>query len=571
MLTAPGLVSLLPYHYHLTHSPFHSIGLPTHQPILTLVHQAILIASKMRAAIIFMLLFGVALAQNKTENTIDRESSVFGYVAFPRVFDGVTIDNLETPVQFRGILYLSFAAWNAWCNYHPTAADIFGRTKFKRPAAEHTRENKNIAVLYSLYRVYQSSPHSFGGPQGLPVYRRLMKELGFDPNDRSMDMTTAVGIGNRAGRDTARLMRMDGWNSEGDITGTPDNYRMPFFDYTGYVPKNRPWSLRYPFRWQPLLENNGRGFFFRQESVTPFAGSAIAFSLSPEEVKRRRVRSPYKKGSVHMGNALPEDLMTLKKNAEEVLEVSSKLTEMEMIYAELFDNKAKAFRTEENPAGLGGIATAIRFNIVTPALDLNLDEEMIYGLGSNIATFDSMVAAWKEKRRVDAVRPTGQTMKFLFGDKKVKVWGGPGKKAVKIRPEDWTPFIRTMPHAEFPSGSSCACSAVVEHALLNTGNKNDFPFKFTVPKGSSKFYPGQLPSKDTEVVLEKLTDWADLCGKSRLYAGVHFKPAIQAGEDLCRGIGQSAQEMVEKLAAGRLDRTWMKWLPKDADKFWERE
>lgn len=525
----------------------------------------------MRTTAIFMLLLGVALAQNVTENTRDRESSVFGYVAFPRVFDGVLVDNLETPVQFRGILYLSFAAWNAWCNYHPTAVDMFGRDKFKRPAEEHTRDNKNVAVLYSLYRVYQASPHSFGGAQGLPLYRQMMREMGYDPNDQSMDLTTAVGIGNRAGRDTARLMRMDGWNGEGDISGTPKGYRQPFLDYTNYIPKNTPWRLRYPFRWQPLLENNGRGFFFRQESVTPYAGSAIAFSLTPEEVKRRKVPSPYKKGSVQAKNALPEDIKTLKRNAKEVLEVSRKLTEMQMIYAELFDNKAKAFRTKENPFGLGGIATAIRFSVLAPALDWNLDEEMIYGLGANIATFDSMVTAWKEKRRVDGVRPTGQTMEYLFGEKQFSVWGGPGRRPVKIRAGDWSPFIRTMPHAEFPSGSSCACTAVVEHALINTKNRDDFPFRFTVPKGSSKFYPGQLPSRDTDVEIKTLSEWAQLCGESRLYAGVHFKPSIQAGSDLCKGIAQSAQELTDKLVAGSLDAKWMKWLPEGADRFWETE
>lgn len=524
----------------------------------------------MRAIFLFLILFGIACAQNKTENTLDRESSVFSFVAFPRVFDGVLIDHLETPIQFRGILHLSIAAWNAWCNYHPTAADIFGRTRFKRPAKEHTRKNKNIAVLFALFRLYESSPHSFGGPSGIPLYRTVIEEMGFDPDDRSTDLTTPIGIGNRAGADTARLLKIDGWNSEGDLTATQENYLQPFQDYTNYTPKNNPWMLRFPLKWQPLLENNGRGFFFRQEHVTPYAGSAIAFSLTPDEVKKRTVKSPYERGSASVSKASRKDIKLLRKNAKAVFRASSKLTEKQRLFAELFDNKAKAFRTKENPAGVGSIATALRFFILGPGLDWSLDEEMIYGLGSNIASFDSMVTAWKEKRRVDAVRPTGQTMKFLFGDKKFKVWGGPGNGPVKIKAGEWEPYIRTMPHSDFPSGSSCACSTIVEYALLSAKGRDEFPYSFTIPKGSSKVHPGQVPENDVEIKFNRLSEWAQVCGESRLWAGVHFPPAIEAGHQLCAGIGRSAHQVVEKLVAGELDPKWMQWVG-DVEKFWEEE
>lgn len=97
-------------------------------------------------------------------------------------------------------------------------------------------------------------------------------------------MATPIGIGNRNGRDIARLMAVDGWNSEGDASGTPSSYKQPFADVTGYAPKNSPWKISFPFRWQPFLENNGQGFFFRQEHIAPQAGKAIAFGLTPEQV-----------------------------------------------------------------------------------------------------------------------------------------------------------------------------------------------------------------------------------------------------------------------------------------------
>lgn len=528
-------------------------------------------ALEMRLILLFSVLLGLVHGQIKTENTVDRESSVFGFVAFPRVFDGLTIDSLETPIQFRAILYLHLAAWNAWCNYHPTAADIFGRTRFKRPAAEHTRENKNTASLFAIFRVYEASPNNFGGRSGIPLYRALIKERGLDPDDNSTDLATPIGIGNRAGADTARLMFMDGWNSESDLTATQQNYKIPFEDYSNYRPRNSPWEIRFPFKWQPVMENNGRGSFFRQEFVTPYAGSAIAFTLSPNEVQRRKVRPPYARGSASLNEALYSDIKKLRRYARKLLRASEKLTEEQMVFAELFDNKAKAFRNKNNPFGVGSIATAIRFFVLGPALDWNLDQEMIYGMGANFAAFDSMVVAWKEKRRVDAIRPTGQTMKLLFGNGKVKVWGGPGLGTVQIKPEEWQPYIRTMPHSEFPSGSSCACAAVVEHALVNTKNRDYFPYNFTVPKGSSKLHPGRIPSRNVDIQISRLSDWSRLCSKSRLWAGVHFEPSIAAGEKLCKGIGRSSQRLMDQLVAGKLDGKWMKWLPAKSERFWDRE
>ncbi|KAI0562900.1 PAP2/haloperoxidase-like protein [Gracilaria domingensis] len=522
----------------------------------------------MRFISVLLLFATLALGQEKSANTLEREQFLLPR-AVSTVFDVILAEDLETPQQFRGALYIDIAAWNAWCNYHPTAVDIFGRSRFKRPACEHTIENKNIATVVAVFRIYEASPQSFGGDSRIPAFREFIEELGYDPDDRSTDMTTAIGIGNRAGFDTARLMVMDGWNSQGDLTSSQENYVQPFADYTGYVPKNNPWRIRFPFRWQPLLENNGRGFFFRQESVTPFAGSAIAFSQTKQEMKDRKVRLPFARPNAPIQKALKRDVRLLKSLAMDVLNTSAHLTEEQRIYAELFDNKIKAFKVGESQ--VLGISTALRFALLNPNLDHNIDEDMIYVLGSGIAAFDSMVAAWKEKRRLDAVRPTGQTMKFLFGDSKVKVWGGPGKGAVEIDAGEWQPYIRTMPHAEFPSGSACTCSTLVEHALINTNFTDSMPLELTIPKGSSRFYPGQVPENDFVVKIDRLSDWSKLCGQSRLWAGVHFRPSVEAGENLCRGIGKASQDLVDKLVAGESDAKWLSWLPENIERFWEED
>lgn len=519
----------------------------------------------------FFLLFSLLAVQAYavlSPNAEDRLSGISPRI-ISRVFDKILAEDLETPMQFRAIMYLDISVWGAWSSYHPTAVDIFGRSRFRRPVSERTTENRNTAVLFSMFRLYQASPQSFGGPSRIQEFRNIIAEMGHDPDNNTTDLSTSIGIGNRQGRDTARLMKIDGWNSQGDLTATAANYRIPFADYTSYTPKNTPWAIKYPFKWQPLLENNGLGFFFRQESVAPFAGSSIAFSQTKQQIRRRKVRLPYRRSHASVRNALNSDVRRLKELARNVLQTSAQLTEKQRVLAELFDNKIKGFSQVNTTVSSIGIA--LRFRILGPSLDWDMEKDMMYALSSGIATFDSMVVAWKEKRRLDAVRPTGQTMKFLFGNRKFKVWGGPGKKAVMIKAGEWQPYIRTMPHAEFPSGSSCTCSVLVEHALANTNKKDDFRYQFTVPKGSSRFYPGQVPENDMVITINRLSDWNKLCGQSRLWAGVHFEPSVKAGEKLCRGIGEASQDFVRKLVAGKLDAKWLTWLPRNVERFWEEK
>lgn len=525
---------------------------------------------------ICFLVFIIVLPENavahQTPNEINRLKAIYPYVIFPRVFDKITTDGLETPIQIRAYFYINLAAWNAWSNYHPTAVDIFGRSRFKRPASEHTTRNKNVAVMFAQYRLYLASPQSFGGTSEIAEFRTIIREQGHDPDDDSKDMTTPVGIGNRIGYDTAKLMAIDGWNSEGDLTSSAKFYRLPFQDYTGYQPLNSPWEIKYPFRWQPVLETDDKGFFFRQEHVVPQLGrQTMLFSMSKDELMKRRAPSPYSDTSVRIGHEKPGDLSKFKHNAEKVFERSAKLTEYQRVMAEMMDNKVKTFRSSYGGTGIVAISPAFRFIMLPEALDWNLDDDMVYGLSSNIVSIESMSVVWKEKLRNDLIRPTGQTMKMLFGNRKFKVWAGPGKsKPVTITAGDWQPYIRTMPHSEYPSATACLCYALVEQALLVSGNNNSIPYKVTIPKGTSRFYPGKIPSKDFVLDIKTLTEWRKLCGISRLWAGVHFEPSIKAGRDLCRGIGRRVESVTAGFLSGKPRLYWMEWLPKGTEKFWEK-
>jgi len=174
-----------------------------------------------------------------------------------------------------------------------------------------------------------------------------------------------------------------------------------------------------------------------------------------------------------------------------------------------------------------------------------------YDMALVTAMYDATMLVWREKVSFNAVRPP-TVVHELKGDKKVKTYGGPFVGAKKIKAFDWQPYIRTMPHAEYPSGSSCVCTAYAEVMQLLTGK--DSTGKFTVGKsfeaGSSKAEPGQVPSSSIDFVYNTWSEVQHVCGQSRLYGGMHFSKAVKAGEDLCTGVASLIVSRAELLKAG---------------------
>ena len=48
---------------------------------------------------------------------------------------------------------------------------------------------------------------------------------------------------------------------------------------------------------------------------------------------------------------------------------------------------------------------------------------------TNLAAFDIGIVVWNEKAKWDAVRPFS-AVRYIYGDRPVRAWGGPGKGTV---------------------------------------------------------------------------------------------------------------------------------------------
>ena len=426
----------------------------------------------------------------------------------------------DAPFILRNVVVIDNAWFDALAPYHPTAVGVYSRLG-RRPASEGaTNRNKNIALIYASYRIMNSLMPRFAAN-----WRAMVASVGLDPDNASEDITTAVGIGNVAGKRVGEARERDGMNQLGDEGGRKYN-RRPYEDYTGYRPANTPFSLTDPSRWQPLLTSPGTGTFSIQHYAMPQWGLAKPYSYT--DANRFHAPSP---DASNVNN-----LDAYKAQADEVMALQASLTDYQKMLAELFDDKL---------TGLGG---ATFFSFITRGM--SLDEFVQYDFLTHIAAFDGGIATWKEKSRYDAVRPTS-AIRHLYRNRRITGWAGPGRGIVDDLPaSEWRSYLNTGNHPEYPSGSSCFCAAYAQASRRYFGT-DTFGWSVPVPAGSSVIEPGVTPA--TNITLgpwNTFTEFENECSRSRVYGGVHFSAATVEGQALCRPIGDLAFEFLQKHILG---------------------
>ncbi|KAL7567114.1 hypothetical protein ACA910_009442 [Epithemia clementina (nom. ined.)] len=324
----------------------------------------------------------------------------------------------------------------------------------------------------------------------------------------------------------------DGFNQLGTDDGCQASCRA-YRDVTGYAPKNDPYKIeskQIEELWEPLLEDNGKGFFYHQEHVTPHIGRTAKFRYLQEAERTTRVA------------ANPNYSKKRTTEAQTVISRMSQLDDEKKIEIEIFDNKLIVANSIID-AFLGKLISSGFDDPIPefqkPGLFVSLERFVHFISGYLAAELDSLIIAWKEKVNYDLVRPTS-VIKKLGGS--ITTWAPGGVQT--FRAQDFEAYIRVMPHSEYVSGTSCLFQAVEDYVLnylTGIGLSSDFPVKFpSVDIGESVVEPGLVPSSC--VTLEYLTVQAmNTAGsQSRLNGGMHFPASVQGGKDLCLGIGSEA-------------------------------
>lgn len=436
----------------------------------------------------------------------------------PVIFTEVSTTGGDATLVLRVTTLVTNSWFDAIAPYHPTAVGVYSRLG-NRPAEEYENNaNMNTAMLYASYRVLNSLL-----PNQQATWKAMLSDVGLDPDNNSNDLTTPEGIGNAAGLAIVAARENDGMNQLGNANGRTFN-PMPYMDYTGYEPVNTAYELKNPSRWQPDIQRKGVGLYKIQQFVTP--QYALTEPYSYREPKRFRMRPPI--ASNHHNYDL------YKQQADEVLQASAELNDERKLMAELFDNKIEA----------------LGFSAVYAALSqgLSLQEFVQLDFLTNMAAFDAGIVVWQEKTRFDAVRPFS-AIHYLYGDQSVEAWGGPGKGTVELPANEWKSYLEEADHPEYPSASTCFCSAHAESARLFLGSDE---LNWSIPRaaGSSRVEPGITPAADMELRFPTWTDLETNCGQSRVWAGVHFQSAVDESTRVCHRFGKKAYRYMETLLEG---------------------
>jgi hypothetical protein len=433
--------------------------------------------------------------------------------------EGARDSKMAAPVVARALAIVHTCMYDAWAAYDDQAVGTQLLGALRRPPAERTSENKKRAMSYAAYLalsdVLAIDTNS--------VYTPLMRQLGYDPDDRSRDIETPTGIGNVSCSAVIEFRHHDKSNQLGDLT------QGAYADWTKYTPTNAPATVpprqiaNSPDHWQPLTYVDSTGNLVVQSFAAAQWCFVTPFALIKGEELRPTLTPPYKYGS-------PEYL----KQAEELIDISAHLSDRQKTIAEYWSDGPYS---SQPPGHWLAFAQFVSSRDHHTSDD---DVKMFFTLTN--AMLDASIAAWDAKRNYDSVRPV-TAIPLLFRDKKIRTWGGPGKGTVEMDGLQWMPYqLATSPTPPFPdyvSGHSSYSGAAARILALWTGSDR-FGKSVTLPIGSSKIEPGLTPSRPITLRWETFTDAANEAGMSRRYGGIHFASADLAGRRLGRLVADRA-------------------------------
>jgi len=452
---------------------------------------------------------------------------------------------LGAPMAARALAIVHTCMYDAWAAYDEKALGTQMRGVLRRPVSERTEANKERAVSYAAYRALSDV---------LPadvesVYKPLMHQLGYDPNDKSTDIELPAGIGNIACAQILGYRHQDKSNQSGEMDSAAAenagkngikkiNAIGAYDDWTGYRPLNAagvvPAQFRFsvplnPDHWQPLTYTDSTGNLMLQM----FEGAQWCFIKPFALTKGDDLRAETEPGPFKYRS--PE----YEQQAEELIKVSANLSDREKVAAEYWSDGVITGATLERWMEFA------RFVSTRDHHTLDEDVKMYFVLTN--ALIDASIAAWDTKRTYDSVRPV-TAISFLFNGKKIRAWGGPGKGTVEMDGSQWLPYqfrtLPTPPTPEYVSEQSAFSAAAARVLELWTGSEH-FGYSMTIEAGSSKIEPGVTPARKLDLKWARFRDAADEAGMAGRYGGIQFARGDVVGRKLGRLAASRAWEKAQ--------------------------
>ena len=395
-------------------------------------------------------------------------------------------------VLSRQMAIVQTAVFDAWAAYDDVAVGSRYGDALRRPEAERTQANKEVAIAYASYRALLDQ-----FPRMTDHIRPRFEAAGFDPDLETYDPATPEGIGHLAARAVIEHRHHDGANQLGDERGSDG---APYSSYIMYRPVNGPYEIIDPDRWQPIPASDGQGGVAVQQWLTPHWYRVEPFAMESAE----QFRAP------------PPPLV----DSERLLEETDQVARMN---AELTDEqKALVEFMRDGPASTGQSGHWLQMAQVVSCRDRNdLDTDVrLYFAVANVS-MDAFIASWDSKIYYDTSRPW-TLIRHYYGEEVIDAWAGPGEGTAELPASRWHPYspavFPTPPFGGYPSGHSTISGAAADTLMRFTGS-DEFGYSVNMMAGSMT-----EPGHEVPVTLdfETFTGTADAAGISRLYGGYHI-------------------------------------------------
>lgn len=413
-------------------------------------------------------------------------------------------------VTSRMLALIQTAVFDAWSRYDDTAIPVYLKQVERVPANERTLANKEIAISYAAYR---SMLTYFFSDEAM--LRKKMEDLGFDPDNNSLDPKTPEGIGNLAAKTIIEARLSDGSNQLGTMAGSNGN---TYADYTGYAPKNSADTLRDIKRWQPKYFADGKGGKFAPACLTPHWGKVKPLLI--DSANQFRSIAPPTIGSEQ-----------LAKEIEEVVMLQASLTDSQKALVEFM---------RDGPRSVQQAGHWLIFAQDVSVRDQHtLDEDVKMYFAVEAAAMDGFIACWDTKMEYDFARPYS-LVHYYYKDKKIKGWAGPEKGMIEMLGQEWRPYspetFLCPPFPSYVSGHSSISGACAEILKLFTGADT---FGIAVKRIPGEMTEPEHVGKEVTLQFPTFTATAEMAGMSRVLGGYHIQCENIEGLKLGRNVAHA--------------------------------
>ena len=468
----------------------------------------------LKSLCLLFLLTGLSLNNVSSQSTAPKTGSdnvayQWGKMALDATANDTERFNPRPTVTSRYLGLIFTAVFDAWSRYDAKAIPVYLNGVDRRPSAEMTERNKEIAISYAAYRAM--SEYYFSD---IPMFKEKMMELGLDPLDQTLDPETPQGIGNLAAKAVISARMNDGSNQYAEVPGSKG---MPYYDYTNYIPVNTAEKVEDLDRWQPKVFADGKGGTFVPKCLTPHW----------LKVKPLMLESP---DQFRSGPPPAEGSEQLKMEVQEVVDLQANLTDEQIALVEFMRDGPKSVQQAGH-----WLLFAQRVSI-RDAHTLDRDVKMYF---LNQATaMDAFIASWDTKMHYDYGRPIA-FVREMYKGKKIKGWGGPGKGIVEMDGSEWIPYSPDIfpcpPFPAYVSGHSCVSGACAEALKLFTGSDEFGSHDLLTARAMTE--PDNLGAQ-VKLEFPTFTETAEMAGISRVLGGYHIQADNVAGLKLGRDVAR---------------------------------